>query len=337
MKCSKCQAENLDTEEFCHQCGEKLEKVCPKCGTGNISQYSFCGECGYDLALAQWTVPQVEVKDKVCPNCGAGNVPQYRFCGECGYDLSLAQETTPRLEMEKKVVARVPSGIGGLDPLIGGGFLNGNVYLISGEAGSGKTIFGLQYLFNGLIQGENGIYISVDEKPDHPVVDAESLGWDFGKYVEEQKLGLMDASPYFADVRVGRANDIDVRAVVADLASYVEHIGAKRIVFDPIAPIVFGEESLARVQEYIRKIILAIQDSLQCTVLVTSSILPETVALSRYGIEEFITDGVIVLGIGRREGQRTRTLFIRKMRGTATDLNVHAFEILPSEGIVILD
>lgn len=236
-----------------------------------------------------------------------------------------------------ETLTRIPTGIQGLDQLIGGGFLSGKVYLISGEAGTGKTIFGLQYIFNGLIQGESGIYVSGDEKPNHLIVDAQSLGWDFDKYLKEGKLGLLDVSPYFADMRTGKTKDIDVRTVVADLTKHVRRIGAKRIVIDPIAPLVFGEEGSAYVQEYVRSLIFAIEDNLQCTAVITSGILSGTSALSRYGVEEFVTEGVIVLGTDKRDGQRVRTLFIRKMRSTATDLNDHTFEILPNKGIVIRD
>lgn len=231
---------------------------------------------------------------------------------------------------------RIPTGIEGLDRLIGGGFLSGKVYLISGEAGTGKTIFGLQYIFSGLIEGESGIYVSGDEKPSHLIVDAESLGWDFSKYVEEQKLGLLDVSHYFAHLRLGKKK-VDARTVVTDLTRHVRRIGAKRIVIDPIAPLVFGEECVACVQEYVRSLIFAIEDNLQCTTLITSGILSGTSALSRYGVEEFVAEGVIVLGMDKRDGQRVRTLFIRKMRSTATDLNDHIFEILPNKGIVIKD
>lgn len=235
-----------------------------------------------------------------------------------------------------ETLARISTGIQGLDQLISGGFLSGKVYLISGEAGTGKTIFGLQYIFNGLIRGESGIYVSGDEKPNHLIVDAQSLGWDFDKYVKEQKLGLLDVSPYFANMRLGKEK-VDVRTVVTDLTKHVRRIDAKRIVIDPIAPLVFGEECSACVQEYVRSLIFAIEDNLQCTTVITSGILSGSSALSRYGVEEFVAEGVIVLSTDKRNGQRVRTLFIRKMRSTATDLNDHTFEILPNKGIVIRD
>lgn len=404
MKCPMCQAENLDTEEFCQQCGAQLRRVCPKCGANNSPQYAFCCECGYKLAVAPEPVPvaregRVKLK-KVCPKCGAHNPPEYGFCGECGYKLifttriepkapepiteaqeprreapeqiAIAEEPIPETrepipeatepipvpteaipetpevipvapveepipvsKVEIKAHPRVSTGIEGLDQLIGGGFLTNKVYLISGESGTGKTVFGLQYLYRGLIQGESGIYVSGDEKPNHLVVDAESLGWDFGQYVQERKLGLLDVAPHFADLRAGKAKDVNVRTVVADLTKHVKSIGAKRIVIDPIAPLVFGQECSVCVQEYVRNLIFAIEDNLQCTILITSGILSGTSALSHYGVEEFVAEGVIVLGMGCRVGQRVRTFFIRKMRSTPTDLDEHIFEILPSRGIVI--
>lgn len=236
-----------------------------------------------------------------------------------------------------ETLTRIPTGVEGLDRLIGGGFLNGKVYLISGETGTGKTIFGLQYIYSGLIRGENGIYVSGDEKPSHILVDAASLGWDFDKYVKERKLGLLDVSANFADIRAGKAKDVDVRTVVADLTKHVKSIGAKRLVIDPIAPLVFEDENLARVQEYVRNGVFAVEDNLGCTIVITSGIVSGTSALSFFGVEEFVTEGVILLGMDKRDGQRVRTLFIRKMRSTATDLNDHTFEILPNKGIVIRD
>ena len=73
---------------------------------------------------------------------------------------------------------RVPTGIEGLDELLQGGLLQGKSYLVSGEPGCGKTTFAAQFIMEGLRRGENGIYISIDEKPAHLVEDAEGLGWD---------------------------------------------------------------------------------------------------------------------------------------------------------------
>ena len=339
MKCPKCQAENLNSATFCGQCGTNLEKVrrvCPHCGAHNPPEYRFCGDCGYDLAHTRETIPtttappQEPIPTVTTPEPTPAALPPQPP------PTVIAPEPIPIVKEEIRKFPRVSTGIEGLDRLIGGGFLEGKVYLVSGESGTGKTVFGLQYLFSGLTHGENGIYISGDEKPGHLIVDAESLGWHFDKYVHEHKLGLLDVSPHFADLRSGKAKRIDdVRTMVADLANHAKAIGAKRIVIDPIAPVVFGQESSAVVQDYVRNLIFAIEDSLQCTILITSGILFGTSALSHYGVEEFVAEGVIELGFGIRDTQRVRTLFIRKMRSTTTDLSDHIFEILPHRGIVI--
>jgi len=233
------------------------------------------------------------------------------------------------------MITRVPTGIKGLDCFIGGGFIKGKVYLVSGESGTGKTVFGLQYLLAGLELGENGIYISGDEKPDHLLADAESLGWKFGSYVQEKRLGLLDVSPFFKDMRDGKVKEVDVRTVMVDLTKHVRRIGAKRVVIDPIGPLIFRDDCQEGIKDYIRDIIFAMEDNLGCTILITSGIPSGSPNLSRYGVAEFIAEGVILLGIREYNNRRVRTLLIRKMRCSLTDLDEHIFEILPDKGIVV--
>lgn len=220
---------------------------------------------------------------------------------------------------------------------MGGGFLENKVYLVAGESGTGKTVFGLQYLYHGLLQGENGLYVSGSERPDYVVTDAESLGWDFDKYLKEQRLGLVDISSHFSGLLASKAKDVNVRNVVAELSKCVKSIGAKRIVIDPVAPLLFGQESLSNIREYVRHLILAMEDKLKCTILITSGVISGTSLLSRYGIEEFVAEGVIVLGVDCCDSKHVRTLFLKKMRGMQTDIDEHYFEIVPGRGIVIKD
>ena len=237
--------------------------------------------------------------------------------------------------MTELVRTRICTGIEGLDSLISGGLQQNKVYLVSGEAGTGKTIFCLQFALAGIARGENAVYVSIDEKPSHILEDAESLGWDLKKYIDEKKIALLDVTPYFTDVRTGKEKTVEVRDIVTDLTKQIKEIKATRLVIDPIAPLIFGQEATTQVQEYIRSLIFSIDDNLKCTTLITSGIPSGTSRLSQYEVEEFVVSGIIVIGVSRVQERRVRTLYVRKMRGTPTDLNDHVFEILPQRGIVI--
>src|SRR2546426_1648596 len=89
---------------------------------------------------------------------------------------------------------RVPTGIKGLDELLGGGFPDGRCILIVGSPGSGKTTFALQYLYHGAMLGETGLYVTLDEHPDHVKRNLQSYDWDIDGMEKKGKLLFIDAS-----------------------------------------------------------------------------------------------------------------------------------------------
>jgi circadian clock protein KaiC len=235
---------------------------------------------------------------------------------------------------------RVPTGIEGLDEILQGGLPGGKSYLVSGEPGTGKTTFAAQYIMEGLKRGENGIYISVDEKPAHVVEDAEALGWDLRTPLDEGRLILLDVSPYFNWVRSGRSNVVDANEVIQDLSKQVRRINAKRLVFDSLVPLVLHRDRMHDMQEFIRDLIFGIDDNLGCTTLMTSHVWPGAMGSgnTQIGIEEFIASGVIMMRLRKthpEDQEYTRTMFVRKMRGTATVLADYAFEIVQGKGIML--
>ena len=182
---------------------------------------------------------------------------------------------------------RVKSGIPGLDELIEGGFPAGRTYLVCGEAGAGKTTFALQFIYYGAQHGEPGVFLTIDEKPEHVVEDAESLGWDFRKLIEDGKVLMAEITPYFSGV--GR---IPHQKIVDEIKALISQIDAKRLAIDPIAPLVLegrGDSAAAQtaVRGYIRSLIHALDD-MGITTIATSEIPTGTNQLSRYGIEELL-------------------------------------------------
>jgi circadian clock protein KaiC len=230
---------------------------------------------------------------------------------------------------------RVSTGIPGLDPLIEGGFPAGKSYLITGESGTGKSVFCMQFVLKGLMEGEKAVYVAVDEKPADILEEAGSLGWDLGKYFEEKTLLILDASPYFtARMGVGKEKEVDVQKTVSDLASYVKRMGATRVVIDPVGPLILSRDSMARSQEHVRTLVHSLQDNMGTTNLFTSYPMVGSGG-GEQGAEEFLVAGVVVLSVSRLQNRLARTLLVRKMRGTAIDLIEHQFNIVKDKGIVL--
>ena len=228
---------------------------------------------------------------------------------------------------------KIDSGIEGFNKLLYGGFPKGRAYLVSGEPGTGKTIFSLQFLLQGLKNGEKCVYISIDEKPEHVIMDAKALGWNLDPYLTTGQLMIIDVTSYFGSTRLG--DNLDVNKVVDDIMAYVNNSGATRLAIDPIAPLIFGDRDYPDVVEYIRRIIFAIEDNTGCTTLLTSYVPVGSDKVSSQGIEEFAASGIIVLKLNRLNNKRIRTIEVRKMRGTRIDLTAYSYEILPDRGVVL--
>ena len=227
---------------------------------------------------------------------------------------------------------RVATGVPGLDPLIEGGFPAGKSYLLTGAAGTGKSIFCMQFLLKGLADGEKAVYVSVDEKPNDILEHATSLGWDASKYIKSKHLLILDASAYFIARAGARDKELDVQKTAADLAGYVKNMEAARVVVDPAGPFVMQGDSTTRAQENMRMLVHSLEENVNSTNLLTSYALAEA---GGTGVEEYLVEGVLALAISRSQERIVRMLAIRKMRGTAIDLTEYPFTIKKPKGIVL--
>ena len=233
-------------------------------------------------------------------------------------------------------VERVPTGIPGLDPLIEGGFPKGRSVLVTGEPGTGKTIFSLQFLGEGLARGEKGIYVAADEPPLDILEQAASLGWDFEKHIEKKELAILNAGTYLTSLPgAGRDRHVDVHKAITDLATFANRLGATRLVLDPAGPFVLLRDSAARIQDQIRLLIKLLRTSMQTTNILTSYAVPRTGERAMHGIEEYLVAGAIVLEMIWTENRFARTLIIEKMRCTDVKPAEHEFDIVKSQGVVL--
>ena len=231
---------------------------------------------------------------------------------------------------------RVPTGIVGLDHLIEGGLPKGRSILVTGEPGTGKTIFALQFLADGLRRGEKGIYVSADESPMDVLEQAASLGWDLERHVDSKELAILNAGTYLSSLPgAGRERHVDVQKAVNDLASFVNQVGAKRMVLDPAGPFVLLRDSAARIQDQTRLLIKLLRTSMQTTNILTSYAVPRTGERGMHGIEEYLVAGAIVLEMIWKGDGLVRTLIVEKMRCTNVKPTQLECDIAKGLGITI--
>jgi len=231
----------------------------------------------------------------------------------------------------------IPTGIEGLDPILGGGFIRGRTYLISGETGTAKTLTALTFLIQGALKyGEPGIYISVDETYEQFVEGARRFGWD----IEDlRSKGLLEVLVPEMDL-VERIREKDptamAKSLISSIREYVVSLNAQRLVIDPIAPLVTFEKDVQTLREYIRVLVMGIEREIGTTNIITTEIPSGSVAISRYGVEEFLSAGVFVMGIGKsRDGSFKRIMFIRKVRWSPVHPGIYEIEIVPKYGVKI--
>ena len=231
---------------------------------------------------------------------------------------------------------RVSTGIAGLDDLLKGGFLPSRSYLVTGDAGTGKTIACIQFLLSGLQRGEKAVYVTADERPAEILQSAASLGWELQSYVQDKSLVILDAAPYFGG-RAGAAAEkgIDLPKIISDLATYAKRMDAKRLAIDPVTPLILSNESPARISEHARLLIHLLQSQLNTTNLISSHFSTRADHDLTGGIEEFLASGVFTLKLKPENGRFIRTLNIKKMRGTAVDPADYPFKLLTGKGLVL--
>ena len=231
---------------------------------------------------------------------------------------------------------RTPTGISALDSLLEGGLPRGRSTLVTGEPGTVKSIFALQFIVDGLKRGEKCIFVAADEEPADILEQAASMGWDLERHVETRELAILNAGAYLSSLPGGgRERHIDVHKAVNDLAGFVNQLGASRLALDPAGPFVLLRDSGIRIQDQTRLLIKLLRSTMRTTNLLTSYSVPRTGERTMHGIEEYLVAGAIVLEMVWKNGSLVRSLIIEKMRCTDVRPLQLEFEIVKGQGIVI--
>ncbi len=231
---------------------------------------------------------------------------------------------------------RVKTGIPGMDEILNGGFPKRNVVLLAGGPGTGKTIFGMQYLWAGISQyDEPGIYVALEEHPVQVRINMEQFGWDVRHYEENGKFAIVDG--FTAGVGeaakrekyVVRAPD-DVQSLVDVIRTAIRDIGAERVVVDSVTTLYLTKPVVARNTVLQIKKVLS---GMGCTAILVSQVSVTDRGFGGPGVEH-AADGIIRLDLEEIKGELQRSLIVWKMRGTAHSMRRHPFEIT-NEGIKV--
>jgi circadian clock protein KaiC len=234
-----------------------------------------------------------------------------------------------------EAVSRLPVGIPGFDEIAGGGIPNERSTLVAGTSGSGKTIVGVQYLLAGIEQfGQSGVLITVDEAPDEVARNVGSLGWDLHGLIEAGKLAVVDVS-VDPDEDVAEAGAFDFSALLARIESAVGRVGAKRAVIDSLTAIIPQFRNVAAVRRELHRVTTHLR-ALGVTTLMTVERTEEYGHVGRYGMEEFVTDNVIILRNPLIRERRRRTIEILKFRGAAHQKGEFPFSIDSRSGANVI-
>ena len=236
---------------------------------------------------------------------------------------------------------RASSGVKGLDEILGGGFPKARTILVVGSPGSGKTILALQFLRAGALSGERSIYITFDERPEQVKENVSAFGWDLDRLEAEGKMMFVDATPFrqartTADVHETRGGlpmyetvpEITLRGLVETVKRLAEEEDVTRLAVDPITSLSIRYQSPVKR----RRAMLMLFDALSSTgaTCIVTSELRTSMLSRRFQLEEYLSQGVVLLRTGIHEGNVIRGVQVEKMRGIAHDTQLRPYLIAQS-------
>ena len=239
--------------------------------------------------------------------------------------------TRPKHPSSSGTLPKVATGILGLDEITGGGLPKGRPTLVCGSAGCGKTLFAMEFLVRGAVEhGEPGVFIAFEETPEELAQNVRSLGFDLDDLIAKKKISI----DYIRVERseITETGEFDLDGLFIRLALAIDTVGAKRVVLDTIETLFGGFTNQGVLRSELRRLFRWLKDK-KVTCVITGE--RGDGALTRQGLEEYVSDCVILLDHRVTEQVSTRRLRIVKYRGSVHGTNEYPF-LIDEHGISVL-
>lgn len=241
-------------------------------------------------------------------------------------------QSTPPNNGAIKGVQKIRTLIEGLDEISHGGLPAGRTTLVSGTSGTGKTLLAIQFLYHGIKHFDYpGLFVTFEESPRDIIQNAYSFGWDLQSLVDEGKLFILDASPDPDGQEV--VGNFDLSALIERIQYAIRKYDARLVSIDSVTAVFQQYDAAPVVRREIFRLVARLK-YLSVTSIMTTERLDEYGPVARFGVEEFVSDNVVILRNVLEGERRRRTIEILKLRGTTHMKGEYPFTIT-NDGINI--
>ncbi|MBX2865860.1 MAG: circadian clock protein KaiC [Leptolyngbyaceae cyanobacterium MAG.088] len=222
-------------------------------------------------------------------------------------------------------VKKIRTMMEGFDDISHGGLPSGRSTLVSGTSGTGKTLIAVQFLYNGIIDfDEPGVFITFEESPADIIQNACSFGWDLQKLIDDGKLFILDASPDPEGQEI--VGNFDLSALIERIQYAIRKYKARRVSIDSVTAVFQQYDAAGVVRREIFRLVARLKQ-MGVTTLMSTERVEEYGPVARFGVEEFVSDNVVIVRNVLEGERRRRTIEILKLRGTTHMKGEYPFTI----------
>lgn len=225
---------------------------------------------------------------------------------------------------EAPVSLLVPTGIPGLDKVIGGGFPEKSVIIFAGSVGTGKTILSARYIYEGATRfGEKGLYVCLSETKEKFLRNMRRFGWNFERLEKTGKVSVLG---------LATAREVELQSNLNVIMREINEQKPQRVIIDPLTAMTNAMETRVDAR-FLTHVLYKFLENANCTAILTAEI-PMGSDFIGAGVEEFIADGVFVLKRAENAGRMVRKLEIVKLRGAEIEEPRHLFTLFGGPQII---